>query len=686
MKKLLLPQWLKDNEVWVSLGLIAAVSALAYLPLIGKLGLYRDAWTLIWAGRTQNLNTFVSLFSVDRPVVGFLYMRLYALCGDNPLTWQIFEFLLRLVGSVGLFYLLRSVWPKMRLFSTISAMLFIVYPGFLQEPNAVVYWTSFLTCALVIYSILFSVIAIRAENKAIAILAVGLAILCQVCYLFIDEFEIGLEGLRLILIWYLTADAGKPLKGKIAKVFVRWAPYLPVLAGFLFWRIFIFQSSRPTTDVIRLLALYTSSTFAMTQKVALGAWKDFLNATFFAWVVPPYQLITATRNRDLIVGLALALLASGLFWLFYRWARKTIHDDAEELGRSRSIVWIGLVTTICAILPVTIANRNIGFSLDSTIDRYTLHTTFGVVLLIVGAIFLLNKNKGRFWLPVGLLFLSVLTQYNNAVYFRNAWETQQQLWWQLAWRAPNFQDGTVLMVNLPNDVPSFSEDYEIWAPANIIYNSIPDTLKIYSEILSAETAPLLVHGEKQPRFIRNIQFDRDFTHALIVSMPSTSSCVHVINGDRPDLSPAEPPLIKWVAPYSHIQQIETDVPSSQPPAIIFGQEPPHTWCYYYQKMSLAQQQRDWEKVIALGEEAIQANLEPNDRVEWMPLIEAYAYSGKLKQAENIILKLYGIPNLREDLCQYSLKQQDNPSLDLPEEGMNFLTDRLCNSQWVNATP
>jgi len=83
--------------------------------------------------------------------------------------------------------------------------------------------------------------------------------------------------------------------------------------------------------------------------------------------------------------------------------------------------------------------------------------------------------------------------------------------------------------------------------------------------------------------------------------------------------------------------------------------------------------------------AIRANLEPNDRVEWMPLIEAYSYSSDLEQAENIILKLYGIPNLRENLCIYSLLQRANPNLTLPEEGMNFLTDRLCNSEWKSTS-
>jgi hypothetical protein len=287
---------------------------------------------------------------------------------------------------------------------------------------------------------------------------------------------------------------------------------------------------------------------------------------------------------------------------------------------------------------------------------------------------------------MGLLFLSVLTQYSNAVYFRNAWETQRQLWWQLAWRAPQFEDGTVLMINLPGDVYSFSEDYEIWAPANIIYNSIPNTLRIYSEVLNAGTAPLLVHGEKGHRFIRNIQFDRDYNHALIVSMSDTSSCVHVLDGEKLELSPAEPPIINWVAPYSHIQQIETDVTPPQPPEIIFGQEPPHIWCYYYQKMSLAQQRHDWDQVIALGEKAMSANLEPQERVEWMPLIEGYAYSGELEKAENIIMKLYGIPYLREKLCMYSIKQREDPGLNLPGEGLDFLTDRLCNSQWRSASP
>jgi hypothetical protein len=679
LKKLAFPQWLKDIEIWVSLGLIAAISALTYLPLIGQLGLYHEAWYIIWAGRTQALSTFVSMFSIDRPIIGYIYMRTYLLLGDNPLAWQVFAYLLRLTGGIGFFLLLRQIWPKMRLFTTTGAMLFVVYPGFLQWPNAVVYSIALLSYTSAIYSILLTVIAIRASNKFLTVFAIGLALLCQVGYLFIDEFTLGgVEVLRLILIWYLTAETARLMKARLVKVFLCWAPYLLILGGFLFWRLFIFKSVRPTTNVSLLIGQYALAPFSMLQKVVAETLKGFLDAVLLAWTAPSYQFISITRNRDLLIGVILAIISGTLFWLYFRWLRKAGMVDAEEKRDVRSIIVIGFLTTFCAILPVTIANRYIGLSVGGVNDRYTLHTTIGVILLTLGIDYLLIKNLGRLWIPMGLLFLSVLTQYSNAVYFRNAWETQRQLWWQMAWRAPQFEEGTVLMINLPGEVYSFLEDYEIWAPANIIYNKVPSTLRIYSEVLYPGSAIQVMRGAEEHRFIRNIQFDRDYNHALIVSMPNTLSCVHIVDGEMPELSLNEPPIIDWVAPYSHIQQIETDVTPSQPPEIIFGHEPPQTWCYYYQKMSLAQQRRDWDQIVALGEEAINAGFKPLDQSEWMPLIEGYAYSGNLEKANSIILKIYDVSNLRYNLCISVLKQKENPDLNLPATGIAFLLDRLCS--------
>ena len=94
-------------------------------------------------------------------------------------------------------------------------------------------------------------------------------------------------------------------------------------------------------------------------------------------------------------------------------------------------------------------------------------------------------------------------------------------------------------------------------------------------------------------------------------------------------------------------------------------------------MSLAQQRSDWDQVVALGEEAINAGLKPLDQSEWMPLIEGYAYLGDLEKADGIIVKIFDVSNLRYNLCVSIHKQKENPELNLPAMGIDFLLDRLC---------
>jgi len=677
MKMPSIPRWAKDAEVWISVGLIFAVSALAFLPLIGQIGYFQDGWWQIWAGRTQSLDTIRVMFSIDRPGLGILNMHLFALIGDNPLGWQIYEYILRLAGAIGVFCLLRSVWPKLRLFTTITTLLYVVYPGFLQWPNAVVYSNHMLTIALVIHSILFTVIAIRSTNKFFVALATGLAILCQIGYLVFLEYFIGLEILRLLLICYLVAQSEQTLKTRSLRALVHWSPYLVILGCFLVWRFFIFKSSRPTTNVSQLLGLYSSLTFSMSQNTVVETFLGFLRSVFFAWTVPPSQLVSITRHRDLIIGVFLAVLACILFWIYFQWMKNKESNIFGDKTVFKYVAWIGLVTVFCAILPVTISNRSIELSIGNTHDRYTFQTVIGVVLLVVGGIFLLDKKQVLLWLPMGLLFLSVLTQYNNAIYFRNAWEIQRQIWWQTSWRIPQIKSGTVLLVNPPGDVYFFKEDYEIWAPANIIYNNTKNTLRVYSQILYPGSVIQVMRGAEERENDRTIVVDRDYDQALVISLPDISSCVHVIDGERPELSLNEPPLVDWVAPYSHIQQIETEASPLQPPEVIFGREPDHDWCYYYEKMTLSRQRGDWQQVVALGEEANAGGFKPLDPSEWMPLIEGYAYTGDLEKANGVIARVYDNLNLRYNLCTSVLKQKENPKLQLPTNGMAFLLDRLC---------
>lgn len=84
---------------------------------------------------------------------------------------------------------------------------------------------------------------------------------------------------------------------------------------------------------------------------------------------------------------------------------------------------------------------------------------------------------------------------------------------------------------------------------------------------------------------------------------------------------------------SHLERIITNPPNPvRPPEDIFGEEPEHGWCYYYQKADLARQLNDWPRVVTLYEEAEEKELRSKFGFEYVPFIEAYAQVGNWQSA------------------------------------------------------
>jgi hypothetical protein len=107
----------------------------------------------------------------------------------------------------------------------------------------------------------------------------------------------------------------------------------------------------------------------------------------------------------------------------------------------------------------------------------------------------------------------------------------------------------------------------------------------------------------------------------------------VVDETRLDELPiSSPAVLTLTAPYSRLNQIITDAPPPTVPAHIFGTEPTHTWCYYFQKAELARQIGDWEQVAALGDTAIDAGIAPANDGEWLVFIEGYAAVGRCDDA------------------------------------------------------
>ncbi len=91
----------------------------------------------------------------------------------------------------------------------------------------------------------------------------------------------------------------------------------------------------------------------------------------------------------------------------------------------------------------------------------------------------------------------------------------------------------------------------------------------------------------------------------------------------------------------------------------FGPALAQEWCYYYQKADLARQQGDWEGVARLGTEAQKLELHPNDQIEWMPFLQAYAFLGNKKQVNGLSTRVNTEPYYRQLACKNLTAMSDH---------------------------
>ena len=637
-------------EPWIAVGLVVGIGLLAFAPLLNRFGFYRDDWYQLWAGHALGPESIITLFSIDRPVMGYLYSGTYALFTDHALAWNVYALGLRLAGALAFLWLTRQVWPEEKAASTAAAVLFVVYPGFLQQPNANTFSNQLTSYACGVVSLALTVAAARASRRRASILLTSLALVTGIANWLLYEYMIGLEGVRLVLLALLTWRAEPRLSVSIRRTVVRWIPYLLPLAAYLAWRTLLFKAARAAVDVGGLLQQYTGSPLRMLGRVGLETTRDFVEASLSGWFVPAYQLNASATLHDSLVAFLLAGLAIAAFVGYARAARAArdaVSEPVSGLQAAREMILVGGMAVLMGSLPVIVAGRDVRW--QSGFDRYTLHLTLGIALLLVGLVL----HFGRRPLPIlafGLLIgLGVSTHYLNSVDWARAWEDQRQMWWQLTWRAPGLEPGTVLLMQTPDF--AFFEDYETWAPANLIYYPERTTPVLATEILTETTALLVRHGARGTRSMRRlIEFPRDFNNSLLAVMPSRRSCLHVVESIQPELPIDTGSLVRSLVRYSHAERIVTATNPAVPPETIFGPEPEHTWCWYYQSAALARQRGDWPSIAALGEQVRPLGLKPLDRSEWMPFFQAYVNLGMIDRAEEMAVWIRDVEMTRHSLC------------------------------------
>ena len=127
---------------------------------------------------------------------------------------------------------------------------------------------------------------------------------------------------------------------------------------------------------------------------------------------------------------------------------------------------------------------------------------------------------------------------------------------------------------------------------------------------------------------------------------------------------------------SQIDRIIPQGTAPVPPSAIFGAEPTHDWCYYYQKASLARQNGDWAGVGRLYDQTVALGLKARDSSEVFPFLEGLVNAGRLDDAQKLFeTAIKPQPDLNYEICQALAKDPAYP----PEFKYNYtaLHQLLC---------
>jgi len=649
--------------------LILLLAAILYLPFLGKQGFYKDDWYQIWAGSTQGSSTLIRMFSIDRPALGLLYAITHKVIGDSLFGWHLFAFIIRVCVSFMLYQITEKIFNDRKI-SLLVGVITVIYPGYLEQPFADTSSNLFLAYGICVSSIYLSTLAVMEERKALRFLLTTISVICGFCSLMIFEYFIGMEIVRIVIFYTLGRKKSNQKKRELFSESLKQAiPYILMVALFLFWRLFIFKSARNTTDIHQVIGLYLSNPFGMLTQTFANFFSGIYNAIFAAWTVPSYIVTTKISPVEIFIsGVLSAAIACGFYYFIH-----SMKNEQNDPSITRNIFLIGIVMVVSVALPIILVNRKINF--ESTFTHYTFPIMFGAALAVVGLIYLFVQNEKMRSILISLLVAtSVFTQFANGIYYSRFWDMQKSLWWQLSWRTPGINSDTTLVVFTPAAY-RFAEAYEIWAPANIIYNHSEEPILISAEVPNEQTLPLMINQQTYGEELRRVPYVVDFKQMLALSAPHSGICLHVFDNEKNEISSHEENEVRLIYPFSNVNLIDTVKESEHLSTNIFGNEPEHTWCYYYQKASLARQKGDWQEIVDLGLQVLENNFKPVDVSEWMPFYEGFARGDRIDLANEVGALIRQDQNFIATYCGY----QSENNIETRDEIGSYLIANLCVS-------
>ena len=281
-----------------------------------------------------------------------------------------------------------TIWKDKILQATIVTAIFLTYPGFLEQPNAMDYMAHQIALSCMILSIVFSIKFFTRNYYLKFIYFVLSTIFALLCY-FLMEYFIAMEGYRfLFIIFYIWDQKDDWFIKKSIRILLSIIPFLIAPAIFAYWRLFIFSSTRVTTSVELLLSNFSESILLSVVNILKRFIADLVETFLGAYTTPISLLIPKLGGKEFITAILLGFASVCCFLLYLKIVYKPKDSDNIDISTKKFLIFAFLAflgAAICLIC-VNLAERDVSYLF---FNPFSFPSALGVSIFIVGFVSLI---------------------------------------------------------------------------------------------------------------------------------------------------------------------------------------------------------------------------------------------------------------------------------------------------------
>ena len=611
----------KNNIVFI--GLLTIIVSISYGIGLSRLSFYGDDWIYIYNYHIAGSESFTLFTQSDRPYSAWIYILTSSLFGESPIYYHIYLLVFRWLSAFLFWRILSDSFENKR-FPLTAALLFATYPGFQQQPISVEFIMHFTSLVLVELSIrLMQKAFFRSGGRLFCLLVLSIA--AAGSGIFTCEYFLGLELARPLFLLFTIKKYNKN-NNSWKKAIPFLTPYFLMVCFYFIWRIFIFSF---TTYEPKLINALKNNPFTGIKLLLSKIVQDLVTVLFRA-----YRLIFS-RPADIstVAGISIfAIIFCIIFALYYHSFRndKTKAEDKEHFG----MLFLGFALLFLSGIPYW--GTFLDVSTDFPWDRSTLSFSPGAAIVIAVLLEMAFTPLFFYAAAASITALSVLFHIQNTQIYIHEAEKMNDYFWQLAWRAPELEPGTILASeNIPLDRTSDSDLSPIvnwqYAPEKrgLWYDYKYFDLDLREGFYYTDpTTPVPVDHTYRSHMFRS---STDKTLGLFYKK---GGCLQIIDNSNTDY-PGLPESLVHTAMLSNPGLIDIQSESPAVPPLPIGKEPEHGYCYYFQKTSLSQQFGKTDEAYDYALEIMQNDLHPLYAPDLAPVIRAFLESGDIGNAETM---------------------------------------------------